>query len=158
MADLVALSRPTLVCLLQSGDEIAIPVQVNGAGSVEYHRATITEVVDDEPNLRIRITFHISAIDHEGSKDESPGNLVHRLTAVSDGREPVYVAATDLWKWAGMTIDDPIDTGKVKIIAAVRGPHPQEGHEILALVVEEVNGNRKPVFMELNSGLFCEWG
>ncbi|MGJ6125679.1 hypothetical protein QN239_24210 [Mycolicibacterium sp. Y3] len=157
MTELMALSRPTLVCLLQSGDEIALPLRVNGVGPVEYHRATITAVEDDEPNRIIRINFYVGSLDHSGSQDAKPGNLMHLLTAVDESRDPVYVAGTDLWKWEGVWVDDPDGGGKVQLIRAVRGPHPEDGHEILALVVEDGQSQRKPVLMDLTGGLFCEW-
>ena len=37
-----------------------------------------------------------------------------------------------VWKWIGTLVNDPDGNGKVQILEIVRGPHPQDGHEILA--------------------------
>ena len=149
-------SRPTLVSLLRSGDEIALPIQRNGVGPVEYHRATITALEDDEENRHVRMTLYMPSLDSAATNGVKPGDLVHRLTDVNDSRYPAYVRATDLWKWEGAMIDDPDGNEKVRIIRAVRGPHPDDGHEILALVVENRQQQRRPIFVELTGGMFCE--
>ncbi|WAC92219.1 hypothetical protein [Mycobacterium sp. Aquia_213] len=143
--------------LFQSGDEIALPIQRNGVGPVEYHLATITALEDDEPNRRIRMTFNIPAFDRIGTQDVRPGDLMHRMTATDDSRDPVYVAARDLWKWEGLMISDPDGNGRVRILRTERGPHPSDSHEILALVVEDEQHQRRPIFVEMTGGLFCEW-
>jgi hypothetical protein len=54
-------------------------------------------------------------------------------------------------------IDDPDGNGKVRIIRAERGPHPDDGHEIVALVAEDRHQNRRPILMEITRGMFCEF-
>jgi hypothetical protein len=150
-------SRPTLTSLLQSGDEIALPIQINGSGPAEFYRGTITALEDDEPNRRIHMTVYVPSLDTTATNPVKPGELVHRLTAADDSRHPVYVAARDLWKWEGLSIRDPDGGGWVQLIGAERGPHPNDGHEILALVVEGEQRQRWPVFVEMTGGLFSEW-
>jgi hypothetical protein len=151
-------SRPTLVCLIADGDGILLPIQRNGVGPVEHHRATVTRLEDDEPNRRIRMTVRIDAFDTTATNDVKPGELVHRVNDGNDPQSAAYVRAADLWKWEGALIDDPDGNGKVRIIRAERGPHPQEDHrEILALVVEAGQQQRRPIFVEMTGGMFCEW-
>lgn len=149
-------SRPTLVSLFQSGDVIALPLQRNGIGPVEYHLATITALEDDEPNRRIRMTFHVPSFDRTGTQDVKPGNLMHRMTATDESREPVYVAAPDLWKWEGLWISDPSGDGKLQIIRAEHAPSPDDGHEVLALLLSD-GQKQRAILMELTGGLFCDW-
>jgi hypothetical protein len=142
---------------MRGGDEIAMPIQLNGVGPVEHQRATITALDDDEPNGCIRMAVHLHSLGQDGVQDVKPGDLVHRLTDVEESRYPVFVRAPELWKWAGALIDDPDGGGdKVRIVGCVRGPHPEDGHEILAMVVEDRAGQRRPVFMEMTGGMFCE--
>jgi hypothetical protein len=151
-------TRPTVASLLQSGDKIALEVQTSFTGPTEYYLATITALEDDEPNRRINITPHIPALGQTATNPVKPGEMMRRLTDADDGREPVYVAARDLWKWEGLRINDPDGgDGKVQLMRAQRGPHPQDGHEILALVIEDQFGQRRAVGMEMTGGLFCEW-
>lgn len=42
-------------------------------------------------------------------------------------------------------------------IRAERGPHPDDGHEIVALVAEDRHQNRRPILMEITRGMFCEF-
>jgi hypothetical protein len=151
------LSRPTLINLIAEGDDILLPVQINAVGPVEYHRATVTRLEDDEPNRRIRMTVHVHSLDKTATNDVKPGDLIHRVNNGNDPQTLVYVRATDLWKWEGAVIDDPDGNGKVRIIRAERGPHPNDGHQIVALVVEDAHRNRRPIFMENTGGLFCEF-
>ena len=95
--------------------------------------ATVIRLEDDEPHRRIRITVRFHSLDKAATNEVKPGELVHRLADVNDPHDLVYVPAADLWKWIGATIDDPDSDGKIRIIEVVRGPHPQDGHEILAL-------------------------
>jgi hypothetical protein len=124
------LARPALVCLLAEGDDIFLPIHINGVGPVEYHRATVTGLEDDEPNRRIRMTVRFHSLDRKATNEVKPGDLVHR---VIDGN------------------------GKVRIIRAARGPHPEDGRELLALVVEDGQQQRRPIFLEPTGGMFCEW-
>jgi hypothetical protein len=158
MTGLPAPARPALVCLLAEGDEIMLPIQRNGVGPVEHHRATVMRLEDDEPNRRIRMTVHFQSLDTTATNDVKPGDLVHRVIDGNDPQSLVYVRATDLWKWEGGMIDDPDGNRKVRIIRAVPGPHPGDGHEILALVVEDGQRQRRPIFVDLTGGMFCEWG
>lgn len=151
-------SRPTLVSLLQSGDEIAHLIRTSLSAPPEFYRATVMALEDDEPNRRMRMMLYVPALDTSATNPVKPGELVHRLSPIEEGREPVYVAARDLWKWEGLRINDPAGgDGKVQLVRAQRGPHPQDGREILALVVEDQFGQRRAVGMELTGGLFCEW-
>src|SRR6185312_13914770 len=68
-------SRPTLVSLLRSGDEIALPIQRNGVGPVEYHRATITALEDDEENRHVRMTLYMPSLDSAATNGVKPGDL-----------------------------------------------------------------------------------
>lgn len=151
------LARPCLVCLLAEGDDILLPIQRNGVGPVEHHRATVTRLEDDEPNRRIRMTVRIHSLDTTATNEVKPGDLLHRVIDGNDPQSHAYVRATDLWKWEGLIMDDPDGNGKVRLIRAVRGPHPTYEHEILALVVEDGQQQRRPVFLELTGGLFCDW-
>lgn len=151
------LARPTLVCLLAQGDDILLPIQIDGVGPVQHHRATVIRLEDDEPHRRILMTVRFHLFDRTAANEVKPGDLVHRVVDGNDAQELVYVSATDLWKWEGAMIDDPGGKGKVRIIRAVRGPHPGDGHEILAMVVEDGQQQRRPIFLELSGGMFCEW-
>lgn len=153
----LTLARPCLVCLLAENDDILLPIQHNGVGSVEHHRATVTRLEDDEPNRRIRMTVRIHDLGTTVTNDVKPGDLIHRVLDGNDPQSQAYVRAADLWKWEGLIMDDPDGNGKVKLIRAVRGPHPGDGHEILALVVEDGQQQRRPVCLEMTGGLFCEW-
>lgn len=152
-----ALARPVFVSLLAESDNVLLPIQINGVGPVEYHRANVTRLEDDEPNRRIRMTVRFHSLDRTATNEVKPGDLVHRVVDDNDPQSLVYVRAADLWKWEGAMIDDPAGDGKVRIIRAVRGPHPNDGHEILAMVVEDGQQQRRPVFLELTGGMFCEW-
>ena len=79
------LARPCLVCLLAEGDDILLPIQRNGVGPVEHHRATVTRLEDDEPNRRIRMTVRIHSLDTTATNEVKPGDLLHR---VIDGKRP----------------------------------------------------------------------
>jgi hypothetical protein len=152
------LARPCLVCLLAQGDEILAPIQRSTASApVEYHRATVTGLEDDEPNRRIRMTVRLHSLDRTETNEVKPGDLVHRVIDGNDPHSRAYVRAIDLWKWEGVIMDDPDGNGKVRLIRAVRGPHPDDGHEILALVVEDGLQQRRPILLELTGGMFCEW-
>jgi hypothetical protein len=152
-----SLARPTLICLIAEGDDIFLPVLINGVGPVEHHGATVTRLEDDEPNRVIRMTVHFHSLDKTATNDVKPGDLVHRVVDGNDPQTYAFVPATDLWKHEGAVIDDPDGNGKVRIIRAVRGPHPKDGHEIVALVVEDAHKNRRPILMEKTGGLFCEF-
>jgi hypothetical protein len=151
------LARQALVCLLAEGDDIFLPIQINGVWPVEYHRATVTGLEDDEPNRRIRMTVRFHSLDRKATNEVKPGDLMHRVIDGNDPHSLVYVRAIDLWKWEGGMIDDPDGNGKVRIIRAARGPHPEDGRELLALVVEDGQQQRRPIFLELTGGMFCEW-
>jgi hypothetical protein len=131
------LARPTLLCLVAQGDDIFLPVQLNGVGPAEYHRATVTRLEDDKPDRRIRMTVRFHSLDKTATNEVKPGDLVHRVVDGNDPQTLAYVPATDLWKWEGAMIDDPDGNGKVGIIRAERGPHPDDGHEIVAPVAED---------------------
>jgi hypothetical protein len=150
-------TRPTLTSLLQSGDEIALQLQTSPSRPAEFHRVTVTAMEDDEPNRRILMTVHVPSVGSTVTNPVKPGDLVHRLTATDESREPVYVAAPELWKWEGLRITDPNGNGRVQLIRAQRGPHPEDGREILALVVEDEQGQRRPIYVEMTGGLFCDW-
>jgi hypothetical protein len=151
------LAREARVCLPAEGDDIFLPIQINGVGPVEYHRATVTGLEDDEPNRRIRMTVRFHSLDRKATNEVKPGDLVHRVIDGNDPHSLVYVRAIDLWKWEGGMIDDPDGNGKVRIIRAARGPHPEDGRELLALVVEDGQQQRRPIFLEPTGGIFCEW-
>jgi hypothetical protein len=152
------LARPTLVNLIAEGDDILLPIQRNGVGPVEYQRATVRRLEDDEPNRRILMTVRVHAFDTTATNPVKPGDLIHRVLDGNDPQSAAYVRAADLWKWEGGMIDDPDGNGKVRIIRAERGPHPQEDHrEILGLVVEDGQKQRRPIFVEMTGGMFCEW-
>jgi hypothetical protein len=65
------------------------------------------------------------------------------------------VPATEYWKWIGNLVNDPDGDGKVQVLEVVRGPHPQDGHEILALVVWD-GQKRRPVLSELTGSMVFE--
>lgn len=48
-------------------------------------------------------------------------------------------------------INDPAGDGKVRIIRAVRGPHPNDGHEVIAIVVEDGLQQRRRVLLKLTN-------
>jgi hypothetical protein len=152
-----SLARPTLICLIAEGDDIFLPVLINGVGPVEYHGATVTRLEDDEPNRVIRMTAVFQSLDKTATNDVKPGDLVHRVVDGNDPQTIAYVRATDLWKWEGATLNDPDGDGTVRLIRAVRGPHPKDGREIVALVVEDTDKNRRPIFVETTGGMFCEF-
>jgi hypothetical protein len=152
-----ALAHPVLVCLLAEGDDVLLPVEINGVGPVEYHRATVMGFQDDEPKRLIRMTVRFHSLGRTITNEVKPGDLVHRVIGGNDPRGLVYVRAIDIWKWEGGMIDDPDGNGKVQVIRVVRGPHPQDGREIVALVVEDEQQQRRPIFLELTGGMFHEW-
>jgi hypothetical protein len=92
------LARPTLVCLIAEGDDIFLPLLINGIGPAEHHRATVTRLDDDEPNRRIRMTVRFHSLDKTATNEVKPGDLVHRVIDGNDPQTYAYVPATDLWK------------------------------------------------------------
>jgi hypothetical protein len=122
--------RPTTARLLAVGDKISVltPDDV-------VCRVTITEIHDDEPNRRIRITVREDDTGRMGDIDAAPGDNFDRQAHPDDLREAVIVTATDYWKWIGTHINHP-DTGqRVQIVDVRRVRHPQNRREIMALVV-----------------------
>lgn len=92
------LARPALVSLFTEGDDIFLPVQVNGLGPAEHHRATVTRLEDDEPNWRIRMTVRFHSPDTTVTNEVKPGDLVHRVVDDNDPQSLIYVPAPQLWK------------------------------------------------------------
>lgn len=149
-------SRPTLVCLIAEGDDILFPIQRNGVGQVEHHRATVTRLEDDEPNRRIRMTVRIHAFDRTVTKDVKPGNLMHRVDDGNDPQSAAYVRAADMWKWEGAFIDDPDGNGKVRFLRAEHAPDPETGDKVVALLVDD-GQQQKAILIALTGGMFCDW-
>ena len=103
------------------------------------------------------MTVHFHSLDKTATNGVKPGDLVHRVADGNDPQTIAYVPAPKLWKWEGAMIDNPDGDGRVRIIRAVRGPHLKDGHEIVALVVEDTDKNRRPIFIETTGGMFCEF-
>lgn len=151
------LVRPTLICLTAEGDDVYVPVLLNAVGPVEHHRATVLRLEDDEPNRLIRMTVRIHSFDQTATNEVKPGDLVHRAVDGNDPQTIAYIPATDLWKWEGGTFNDPSGMGAFRLIRAVRGPHPDDGHEIIALVVEDEHHQRRPILLETTGGMLSEF-
>jgi hypothetical protein len=81
--------------------------------------------------------------------------LFDRLPHGDDPRDIVIVPATDYWKWIGTLVNYPDGNGKVQNLEVVRGPHPQDGDEILALVVWD-GQQRRPIFSEPTGSMVSE--
>ncbi|MDI3312944.1 MAG: hypothetical protein QJR12_01250 [Mycobacterium sp.] len=140
--------------MLQTGDKISIPVQSDGIQSVGQY-ATITALEDDEPNRRIRIIAKIDATGETLTIAVKPSHEFDRLTKDDDLREVVIVPATDYWKWIGTHVNDPQTGQRVQIIEVVPGPHPEDNHEILAIVVWD-GQKRRALFSELTGSMVFE--
>lgn len=140
--------------LLRVGDDISIPIQSDGMRSIGY-RATVNVLEDDEPNRRIQITAHIHKTDETRTLEVKPSDTFDRIVQDDDTREVVMVSATDYWKWIGTHVNDPHSGQRVQIIEVVKGPHPEDGHEILAMVVWD-GQKRRPLFSELTGHFVFE--
>ncbi|BBC67286.1 hypothetical protein MMRN_41820 [Mycobacterium marinum] len=152
-------SHPTLVCLVLIGDEVAIPIQPireDGVHPVEYFRGQVTALGDDEPNRQINMQVRFPDLKQTMNHGVKPGDLVHRLNDIDESRFPVYVRGVDLWKFEGLWLNDPERAGQVQLVRVDRGPHPDDGREILGMEIEDSQGQRRRIFTELDSGMVVE--
>src|SRR5258707_3421808 len=107
-------TRRTFVCLIAEGDDILFPIQRNGVGPVEHHRATVIGLEDDEPNRHILMTVRIHSFNTTATSEVKPGDLLHRVYDGNDPHSAAYVRAAELWKWEGAVIDNTDGTGQVR--------------------------------------------
>ncbi|MFZ3303671.1 MAG: hypothetical protein WA227_08605 [Mycobacterium sp.] len=117
--------------------------------------ATVTALEDDEPNRSIRVTAHIHKTDETKTFEVKPGDTFDRLAHANDLRQTVMVLAPEFWKWIGTHFNDPKTGQRVQIIEVVRAPHPDDGREILAMVVSD-GQKRHPIYWEQSGKMVVE--